>query len=189
MENFVHPKLDDDTFAQLDEFHHDYLKMRDEIEDNYVMPDEFFAKFRYRSYEPVSTETLRTRLTAIKDAAEKSLEILEKAEAGEPVEDIAFTNEEYSSTTEEIVTYNAKNKRSENIEYFPDRYSKEEQEQFDAQLRAWSYVCEAGSQHWAMYYNDILEWEKIKKTEEERNRMLQERGLVEAYEITRRGQE
>lgn len=189
MKNFEHPELDENTLAQLDEFCRDYLEMRDEIEETYTLPEGFFEKFSLRSYEPVSTETLRTRLTAIKDAAEKSLEILEKSEAGESVENIAFTNEEYSSTAEEIVTYNAKNKRSENIVYFPERYSEEEQEQFDSQLRAWSYICEAGSQHWAMYYNDILEWEKIKKTEEERNRMLQERGLVEAYEITRRGQE
>lgn len=187
MENFTHPDLDEETIAQLDEFYRDYIKMRDEIEENYVLPEGFFEKFAWRSYAPVSTETLRTRLTAIRDAAEKSLEILEKAEAGESVEDIAFTNKEYSSTTEEIVTYNAKNKRSENIMYFPDRYSEEEQEQFDAQNLAWNYICEAGSQHWAMYYNDVLAWEKLKKIEAERDRMLRERGLIEAYEIDRRG--
>lgn len=182
MNKFENLASDSNTSSRLDEFYQDYLKAKDEIEETYIVPEGFFDNLAWRSYKPVSTETLRTRLEAIRDAVAESIEILEKTESGEPISDIPYVSDKYSGTPEEVVTYNAKNRRSENTMYFPDRYSEEDREKIEARRRAWNFICTVGSQHWAESHGDIIFWEKIERMEKERDRMLQERGFAEAYE-------
>lgn len=175
--------LDETTRKQLDQFYKDYKTAYDNIVHTYELPEGFFSNYAWKSYEPVDTETLKNRLTTLRDVAEEALDVLEKAEAGEPVDDIAFTSEYHSNSPEEIVTFHAKNQRSENISYFPDYLSEGTLENLETQSRAWEFVVKAGSQPWALYYKEILGLEQTKKLNDLKAQMLEERGLTEAYEI------